>query len=375
MRVGGAIHAPRRITNVNPIYPAIAQNARVQGVVIIEATIGTTGEVKDARVLRSIPLLDQAALDAVKQWRYEPTLLNGTAVPIIMTVTVNFALTEDPAKEEQACLAGEIVRCGRVAAMSRMGYGGMPKDPAKAATLYQRACDGGIGSSCQALARMYESGEGVTQDAAAAAKFDQRGCDAGSVISCIGIARATYAGRGVTRSVAQGTAMYDRAAETGRRACAARDFNNCEALAFLGLVLQSGQEAPQNVPRAIELYRTACENGAAVGCAFLGAAYTKGNGVTKDLAQAATLYERACPPRPPAPILDDRDRATMSVAGRVQACGTLGEFYEHGTGVPQSNSQAILFYQRACDAQQIRGVDLPKLQNRCEDALRLQGRP
>jgi TonB family protein len=110
MRVGGAIHAPRRITNVNPIYPAIAQNARVQGVVIIEATIGTTGEVKDARVLRSIPLLDQAALDAVKQWRYEPTLLNGTAVPIIMTVTVNFALTEDPAKEEQACLAGEIVR-------------------------------------------------------------------------------------------------------------------------------------------------------------------------------------------------------------------------------------------------------------------------
>jgi hypothetical protein len=65
----------------------------------------------------------------------------------------------------------------------------------------------------------------------------------------------------------------------------------------------------------------------------------------------------------------------MSFAGRVQACGTLGEFYEHGTGVPQSNSQAILFYQRACDAQQVRGVDLPKLQNRCEDALRLQGRP
>src|SRR6185369_8362232 len=121
-------------------------------------------------------------------------------------------------------------------------------------------------------------------------------CDAGSVISCIGIARATYAGRGVTRSVAQGTAMYDRAADAGRRACAARDQNNCEALAFLGLVFQSGQEAPQNVPRAIELYRTACENGAAVGCAFLGAAYTKGNGVTKDLAQAATLYERACPP-------------------------------------------------------------------------------
>ena len=82
---------PRR-TNVNPIYPPIAQSARVQGIVIIEATIGTDGRVKDAKVLRSIPLLDQAALDAVKQWKFTPTLLNGVPVPVIMTVTVNFTL-------------------------------------------------------------------------------------------------------------------------------------------------------------------------------------------------------------------------------------------------------------------------------------------
>ena len=64
----------------------------VQGVVIIEATIGPDGRVKDAKVLRSIPLLDQAALDAVKQWTFTPTLLNGVPVPVIMTVTVNFTL-------------------------------------------------------------------------------------------------------------------------------------------------------------------------------------------------------------------------------------------------------------------------------------------
>ena len=57
---------------------------------IIEATIGPNGKVQDARVLRSIPLLDQAALDAVSQWEYSPTLLNGVPVPVIMTVTVNF---------------------------------------------------------------------------------------------------------------------------------------------------------------------------------------------------------------------------------------------------------------------------------------------
>ena len=59
-----------------------------------QATIGADGRVIDARVLRSIPLLDQAALDAVRQWEFTPTLLNGVATPIIMTVTVNFSLTE-----------------------------------------------------------------------------------------------------------------------------------------------------------------------------------------------------------------------------------------------------------------------------------------
>jgi periplasmic protein TonB len=92
VRVGGNIKPPTRIKNVTPVYPPIAQSARVQGVVIIEATIGPNGRVTDARVLRSIPLLDQAALDAVRQWEYTPTLLNGVPVPVIMTVTVNFTL-------------------------------------------------------------------------------------------------------------------------------------------------------------------------------------------------------------------------------------------------------------------------------------------
>jgi periplasmic protein TonB len=69
--------------------------ARVQGVVIIELVIATDGTVGEAWVLRSIPLLDQAALDAVVEWRYEPTLLNGAPVEVIATVTVNFTLPEE----------------------------------------------------------------------------------------------------------------------------------------------------------------------------------------------------------------------------------------------------------------------------------------
>jgi protein TonB len=92
VRVGGNIKAPTKTKMVNPVYPPIAQSARVQGIVIIEATIGPNGRVQEAKVLRSIPLLDQAAMDAVKQWEFTPTLLNGVPVPVIMTVTVQFTL-------------------------------------------------------------------------------------------------------------------------------------------------------------------------------------------------------------------------------------------------------------------------------------------
>jgi protein TonB len=74
------------------VYPPVAQAARVTGVVILEAVINGSGAVTDVTVLRSVPLLDEAAIEAVRQWTYTPTLLNGVPVPIIMTVTVNFTM-------------------------------------------------------------------------------------------------------------------------------------------------------------------------------------------------------------------------------------------------------------------------------------------
>ena len=81
---------PKKIKDVQPVYPALAQSAHVTGAVTIEATIGSDGKVMDAKVIHSIPLLDQAALDAVQQWEYLPTMLNGKPVPVVVTVTVNF---------------------------------------------------------------------------------------------------------------------------------------------------------------------------------------------------------------------------------------------------------------------------------------------
>lgn len=94
VRVGGTIKAPTKVKNVDPIYPPIARSARQEGVVILALVVGPTGTVQDATVLKSVPLLDQAALDAVKQWEYEPTLVNGVAVPVIYNITVAFSLAK-----------------------------------------------------------------------------------------------------------------------------------------------------------------------------------------------------------------------------------------------------------------------------------------
>jgi protein TonB len=90
--VGGDIHQPIKVFNIAPVYPEIAQRARIEGDVVIRAIIGTNGTVQDAQVVSGSPLLNDAALNAVRQWRYSPTLLNTQPVAVIMTVTVSFKL-------------------------------------------------------------------------------------------------------------------------------------------------------------------------------------------------------------------------------------------------------------------------------------------
>jgi protein TonB len=92
LRVGGDILPPKKVRDVPPRYPVVAQQARIEGMVIIEAVIGVDGHVQSARSVRPAPFLEEAALDAVRQWVFTPTRLNGIAVPVVMTVTVSFQL-------------------------------------------------------------------------------------------------------------------------------------------------------------------------------------------------------------------------------------------------------------------------------------------
>jgi protein TonB len=91
-RVGGDVVPPQRIAYTAPQFPPAAQAARMEGTVVLEAIIDATGVVQDVKVLKSVPLLDRAAVEAVRQWRYTPTRLNGVAIPVIMSVTVTFSL-------------------------------------------------------------------------------------------------------------------------------------------------------------------------------------------------------------------------------------------------------------------------------------------
>lgn len=92
LRVGGQVMSAKLIHQVKPIYPPLARNARVSGAVKLTATIGRDGSIANLQLLSGPPLLINAALDAVRQWRYQPTLLNGEPVEVLTQIDVNFNL-------------------------------------------------------------------------------------------------------------------------------------------------------------------------------------------------------------------------------------------------------------------------------------------
>jgi protein TonB len=92
VRIAQLPEPPRKVVDVRPVYPDLARTARVEGTVILEAVLDTSGHVTQLHVVRSVPLLDQAALDAVRQWRYSPSVYGGRPVSVLMTITILFKL-------------------------------------------------------------------------------------------------------------------------------------------------------------------------------------------------------------------------------------------------------------------------------------------
>ena len=93
VRVSSGVAQGNLIHDVRPPYPPLARQARIQGTVVISAIIGKDGTIQQARVVSGHPMLAQAALEAVKQWRYKPYFLNGEPVDVDTTINVNFSLS------------------------------------------------------------------------------------------------------------------------------------------------------------------------------------------------------------------------------------------------------------------------------------------
>jgi TonB family protein len=111
VKVKDQISPPKLVKSVNPVYPEMARQAKVQGVVIVQARTDVHGNVKNVMVLRSVPLLDQAAIDAVKRWVYEPLIIEGQPREAVFTATVRFSLDNEKAegKKEGAGKTGEVL--------------------------------------------------------------------------------------------------------------------------------------------------------------------------------------------------------------------------------------------------------------------------
>ena len=94
LRVGGKVQAAKIVHQVTPVYRPLAKQARISGIVRFEAVISRSGMIESLQVMSGHPLLTQAALDAVRQWVYQPTLLNGQPVEVVTQIEVNFKLAE-----------------------------------------------------------------------------------------------------------------------------------------------------------------------------------------------------------------------------------------------------------------------------------------
>jgi protein TonB len=94
IRVGGQVQAANILRQTRPTYPPLAKAARVQGTVKFEATIAKDGTIQNLKLISGPPLLVQSAMQAVQQWQYKPTLLNGEPVEVLTTIDVNFTLSQ-----------------------------------------------------------------------------------------------------------------------------------------------------------------------------------------------------------------------------------------------------------------------------------------
>ena len=227
---------------------------------------------------------------------------------------------------QRACDGGDLPGCVGLGQVHRAGRGGLARDPARAVVLFQRACDGGLARGCAQLGEAYRDGVGgLGRDLVRAAALFQSGCDGGDPRSCRDLGGMHQLGKGaLARDEALAATLY-------RRACDGGALLGCSDLGALVAAGRGGLARDEAL--AAQLFARACDGGELLGCHDLGLLLERGaDGVARDEVRAVALYRRACE------------------GAAAKGCGALGAMFEAGRGgVPLDLSRARPLYQQACD--------------------------
>jgi TPR repeat protein len=211
---------------------------------------------------------------------------------------------------------------------------GVAVDPSKAATLFQRACDGGVTSGCVSVGLQYANGNGVARDDARAVALYSKACVAQDSAGCADLGFMTENGRGIARDVPGAAALYQKACDGG----------NMYGCSNLSNFYAAGRGVVRDDVRSVALAQRACDGNYTIGCRYLASMYERGRGIGRDEQRAIALYQRAC---------DGRD---------WPACDALGRMYSDGRGVNTNSALAITLFQGACDGAYAQGCgDLARM--------------
>lgn len=245
------------------------------------------------------------------------------------------------------------------------------QDPEQAYSLIRTACEGtpqreGTAYGCTLLGQFHETGVGVEQDAARAASYFQRGCEGGDATGCTWLGDLYDTGSGVPRDPQRARSLYERG-------CNANEGMACEKLGDLieaqdpakalnlylrgcddsaagacgkaGAVFYKSQQVAGNLARAIELFKRGCSRGTDIdSCTTLANCYLEGRGVSRDVAQAAELLVKVC-------------KATTEQSA---PCMNAGHLYNGGEALPRDEALALQLFRRACQMGNAEGCKLAK---------------
>lgn len=268
---------------------------------------------------------------------------------------------------ESACDSGELGACYDLGVLYEDGEA-LPKDEAKAMSLYEKACHAqtGDGMACNNLAVMYEKGRGVAADQDKASQLYQRSCNLGSMLGCRNLARRYLEGKGIEHDPAKAASLLDKACNLGNveacpqltylyaqdclkgGTCGADVLDPANAAAKLqkkceddhqpqsclghGFMLEAGFGGNKPAPAQAALqYEQACKAGVWAGCNFLANLYRKGSGVERNTDKAVSLYKKACD------------------SGFLLSCHTLGVMNLSGRAIRPNPKVGFEYIRKACD--------------------------